>query len=156
MYKINIVCVGSLKEKFYIDAQEEYVKRLKRFCDLKIFEISENPLPQNPSLNEINLSLEKESALIKPLLKGKVIILDLDGEQCSSTEFSNKIIKTFDNFDTLTFVIGSSYGLSKSLKENNTKLGLSKMTLPHHMARIFLEEQIYRAFCILNNITYHK
>ena len=156
MYKINIVCVGTLKEKYLILAQEEYLKRLNKFCNIKIYEFQECSLPQNPTTKEISIALDKEYNIVKPYLKGKILVLDVNGESLDSINFSKKIIKSFDTFDALTFVIGSSYGLSNLIKENNELISFSKMTFPHHLIRIFLEEQIYRAFCINNNITYHK
>ncbi len=156
MYKINIICVGSLKEKHFISAQNEYIKRLSRFCSINIVELQEQPLPQNPTQNEIKIALDKEYLQILPLLKGKVLVCDFRGKQFSSEEFSKDLIKYFDTSNIVTFVIGSSYGLSQKIKENNTLISFSKMTFPHHLMRIFLEEQIYRAFCINNNIAYHK
>ena len=156
MYKINIVAVGKLKEKFFLSAQEEYLKRLSRFCEIKVTELSEVLLPQSPSQAQIDLALDKEYQQLLPLLKGKVFVCDPRGVQYDSVEFSNTITKSFENFDTVTFVIGSSYGLSPKIKQNNSLISFSKMTFPHHLMRVFLEEQIYRAFCIKNNITYHK
>ena len=156
MYKVNIVAVGKLKEKFFLSAQEEYLKRLSRFCEIKVFELNEVLLPQSPSQSQIDLALDKEYQQILPLLKGKIFVCDPRGSQYDSVEFSNTLIKGFENFDTATFIIGSSYGLSPKIKQNNQLISFSKMTFPHHLMRVFLEEQIYRAFCIKNNITYHK
>jgi len=155
MYKIQIVCVGKLKEKYFIEAQDEYAKRLKKFCDFQIVELQENFLSPNPSEQEINNSLLKEYNQILPFLKGKVFVCDLNGKQFDSVEFSSKIFDQFNLNSCLTFVIGSSYGLSEKIKTNEL-ICFSKMTFPHHLMRIFLEEQIYRAFTIKNNITYHK
>lgn len=156
MYKINIVAVGTLKEKFFKLSQDEYLKRLSRFCEIKIIEIPESRLSPNPTQNEINSSLDKEMFLLSPHLKGKIILLAIEGEMLDSVAFSNKLFDSFSSFDTVTFVIGSSYGLSEKLKSQNYKISFSKMTFPHHLMRIFLEEQIYRAFTIKNNISYHK
>ena len=156
MYKVNIVCVGKLKEKFFLSAQEEYLKRLSRFCEIKVFGLNEFALPQSPSQAQIDNALDKEYQQILPLLKGKVFVCDSRGSQYDSVEFSNIITKSFENFDSITFVIGSSYGLSPKIKQGNSLISFSKMTFPHHLMRVFLEEQVYRAFCIKNNITYHK
>ena len=156
MYKINIVCVGSLKENYFLSAQSEYVKRLSRFCVLSINELQEQPLPQNPTENEIKNALDREYTQILPLLKGKVLVCDPKGKHLTSEEFSKELSKNFDTSVIGTFVIGSSYGLSEKIRTNNTLISFSKMTFPHHLMRIFLEEQIYRAFCINNNIAYHK
>ena len=155
MYKINIVCVGKLKERYFFEAQNEYLKRLKKFCKLDVVELDETQLPQNPSKNEVNLALDKEYEKILPNLKGQVVVCDPNGKALDSVAFSKEIIKTFDTADTLTFVIGSSYGLSQKIKTNKM-VSFSQMTFPHHLMRIFLLEQIYRGFCIANNITYHK
>lgn len=156
VYKINIVCVGKLKEKFFISAQEEYLKRLSRFCEIKVTELNEFLLPQDPSQTQIENALDKEYNQMQQYLKGKVFVCDSRGSQYISEDFSSLIFKSFENFDTITFVIGSSYGLSKKIKEGNSLISFSKMTFPHHLMRVFLQEQIYRAFCIKNNITYHK
>lgn len=156
VYKVNIVCMGTLKEKYFKDAQEEYLKRIKRFCDIKIVEFNENKLSQNPSQSEIDISLNKECEMMTPYLKGKVFILSLEGKEYSSEEFAKRVVSTFDNFDTITFVIGSSYGISQNLKSEFENICFSKMTFPHHLIRVFLEEQLYRAFTIKNNISYHK
>lgn len=155
MYKINIVCTGTLKEKHFLSAQNEYLKRLSRFCSISIIELQEYLLPQNPNATEITNALDKEYQQMLPYLKGKIFVCDLNGEQLTSEEFSKKLIKSFDTNTIVTFVIGSSYGLSSKIK-NNTLISFSKLTFPHHLMRIFLEEQIYRAFCINNNISYHK
>ena len=156
MYKINVVCVGKLKEKYFFEAQNEYLKRLKKFCKLEIIELEESYLPQNPSKNEVILALDKEYEKLTPYLKGQVVVCDLKGKTYDSVQFSKELLKTFDVVDTLTFVIGSSYGLSEKIKKNNKMISFSMMTFPHHLMRVFLLEQIYRAFCIANNITYHK
>ena len=156
VYKVNIVCVGKLKEKFFLSAQEEYLKRLSRFCEIKVFELNEVALPQDPSEAQISNALDKEYQNILPYLKGKILVCDPRGVQQDSVEFSSSLFKHFENFDTVTFVIGSSYGLSQNIKKGNSLISFSKMTFPHHLMRVFLEEQIYRAFCIKNNITYHK
>lgn len=156
MYKINIICVGKLKEDFYLKAQNEYTKRLQKFCELKIFELPEHYLPQNPSKAQIENALDAEYAEILPKLKGKVIVCDVQSKQLDSVQFSKEIIKSFDTQDTITFVIGSSYGLSQKIKQNNALVSFSKMTFPHHLMRVLLLEQIYRAFCINANSSYHK
>ena len=156
MYKINIVCVGDLKERFFIDAQAEYLKRLKRFCDVKVIELAENKLPDNPSNSEIESSLNKEGSIITPHLKGKVFVLSLEGKEMTSEDFADKLSYSFLTTDTITFLIGSSYGLSSKIKSQFENIRFSPMTFPHHLIRICLEEQIYRAFSIINHTSYHK
>lgn len=156
MYKVNIVCVGKLKEDFYLKAQNEYIKRLQKFCDLKIYELPESYLPQNPSRAQIENALDSEYNQILQKSKGKIFVCDVESKQLDSVQFSKEIIKSFDTQDTITFVIGSSYGLSSKIKQNNNLISFSKMTFPHHLMRVLLLEQIYRGFCINSNTTYHK
>ena len=156
MYKVNVVCVGKLKESFYFLAQEEYKKRISKFCELNIVELSENALDEKASESAIEKSLEKEAIKIEPHLKGFVWVCDSFGRQYDSVEFSKKLISNLDEKGTVTFVIGSSYGLSKKFKERYEKISFSKLTFPHHLIRVFLLEQVFRAFTIKNNITYHK
>ena len=151
MINVNIVCVGNLKEKFSREEQAEYQKRLSAFCNLNIVEIKE----QNQLENKATI-LEKEGQDIVKKLKGYVILCDINSKEITSEKFAEKIENLSISNSTITFVIGSSYGLSQKIKKNNTLLSVSKMTLPHHLMRIFLEEQIYRAFNILNNTSYHK
>lgn len=156
MYKVNIVCVGKLKENFFIDAQNEYKKRLSRFCNLNIVELTENSIDDNASEFAIEKSLDEEYLKIEPYLKGFVCVCDSKGKQLTSVEFSKALIKRLDENGVVTFVIGSSYGLSKKIKEKFSCVSFSLLTFPHHLMRVFLLEQIYRSFCIQNNITYHK
>lgn len=145
MKKVNVIAVGKLKERFFLEAAEEYKKRLSRFCRVEEFE-----LPEKNSLKE-----EAESIL--PLCKGVTFALAVEGKECSSEEFSKKLQKLFDEGKEATFVIGSSCGLDESVKERaDEKLSFSKMTFPHRLMRIFLYEQIYRAFTIMSGSPYHK
>lgn len=155
MYKVRIICIGDLKEKFYVEAEKEFKKRLSRFCEFEIIEKEECKLPSSPSPSQIEQSLDREYESIKPYLKGKVFVLDPRGRALESEDFSREIFNSFQFDNVLTFVIGSSYGLSTKIK-TNPLISFSKMTFPHNLIRIMLEEQIYRAFTIKNNITYHK
>ena len=156
MFKLNIVCTGTLKEKHFISAQEEYLKRLQKFCEVKIEEFAEGELPQNPSRAEIEKAIDKEYEKYQPILKGKIFVCAVEGKEYSSEDFSKLLKKSFDETGVVTFLIGSSHGLSQKAKSGATLVSFSKMTLPHHLARIFLEEQIYRAFSILAGSSYHK
>lgn len=152
MLKINLVCVGNLKDKFFIDACSEYTKRLSRFCSLNIVELKEYTNYEN-----IEQTKEKEANEILKHLKGYVILLDVKGELISSEDFSKKIYNLSNTNSEITFVIGGSYGVSQIVKDKaNLKISVSKMTFPHRLFRVMLLEQIYRAFTILNNIGYHK
>lgn len=152
MLNISVVCVGNLKEKFSQDAEKEYLKRLSKFCKLNVVELKE----QN-KLSNITLIKEKEGEEILENLSSFNVLCDLGGENLSSEEFANSIEKlTLTNFK-ITFVIGGSYGVSEKVKNAcQTKISFSKMTFPHNLFRIMLLEQIYRAFTILNGVSYHK
>ena len=152
MLKINIVCVGNLKDKFFVEASEEYVKRLSRFCSVNIIELKEF---NNCSSIEQTKKCEGEE-IIKNL-KGYVILCDVLGEQCSSEKLAEKIERLSLLHDQITFVIGGSNGVSDDVKQHaNEKLSVSKMTFPHRLFRIMILEQIYRAETIINGIKYHK
>jgi len=151
MIKINLVCVGNLKDKFYLDAANEYIKRLQKFCKLSVIEIKE----QNEK--EMSVCLEKEGDEILTKLKGFCVALCVEGREKSSTEFSSFIEKTSMISSEITFIIGGSNGLSLEVKKNvNEVLSFSKMTFPHGLFRVCLLEQIYRSFTITNGIGYHK
>ena len=155
--KINIVVVGDLKEKYLSDACKEYIKRISRFHNINIVTVDEEKLPKLPNDADISKCLVKEGSKIDKLLKGYVIVLDVNGEQLDSVKFSKVIESASLNYDTITFVIGGSYGLSEMIKNKaNIKLGFSKMTFPHQLFRVMLLEQIYRATTISNHILYHK
>lgn len=152
MLNVNVVCVGNLKEKFSQDAEKEYLKRLSKFCKLNVVELKE----QN-KLSNIMLIKEKEGEEIIKNLSSYNILCDLVGENLSSEEFANSIEKLSLTNSKITFVIGGSYGVSEKVKNAcQMKISFSKMTFPHNLFRIMLLEQIYRAFTILNGVSYHK
>ena len=131
MVSVRIVCVGNLKEKYWKDAMAEYGKRLSRFCNFEVIETPES----DPEKEKI--------AIIK--------------KQCTSVEFARKIEHVMQSDSKITFVIGGSDGLSEEVKKmSSARLSFSEMTFPHQLMRVVLAEQIYRAFTISNNITYHK
>lgn len=155
--KINVVVVGDLKEKFLVDASKEYLKRISRFHTINVITIDEEKLPKTLSDADISKALVKEGAKIDKHLRGVIVVLDVKGEQIDSVNFSKLIESSAMSSDTITFVIGGSYGLSESVKARaNYRLSFSKMTFPHQLFRIMLLEQIYRASTITNNILYHK
>ena len=162
MINIKIICVGKIKEKSICDLICEYSKRLSKYCKLEILELDDEKIPTNPSTADEELVKEKECKKIidkiKKIGKSHTILLDLHGKTYTSEEFSNKIvdISTYDS-STITFVIGGSLGFTDELKNMIIdKISFSKMTLPHQLFRVFLLEQIFRAFKIQNNETYHK
>ena len=145
MIKINFVCVGNLKEKFFEDAASEYLKRLSRFCKAEVKELAEK---NNP---------EEEAESILRALKGHVIALAVEGRKCSSEAFAAKIANLADRGEEITFLIGSSEGLSNRVKERADELlSFSDMTFPHRLMRVILLEQVYRAFMINTGAKYHK
>lgn len=150
--KIKIVAVGNLKEKYFVDATNEYIKRLGRFCEIEVCEIAEKNFLEKPEL-----ILDAEAKEIQKHLSGFIIVMDINGKMLDSVELSKKIQDIKMTNSSITFVIGSSYGLSESIKSlANFKLSMSVMTFPHQLARVMLLEQLYRSCCIENNITYHK
>ena len=157
MYKINIVAVGKIKEGYYKEALNEYLKRIGAFAEIKVIEVQEELLKKEAE-SEILEVIEKEADRIVPQLKGCVIAMAIEGEKCSSTEFSQKLKNLLDfSGGEITFVIGGSYGLSQKVKSKaKLKLSFSNMTFPHTMFRVMLAEQIYRAFTIIKNKSYHK
>ena len=160
MQRVTVLCVGKLKEKFYIDAAAEYVKRLQRHCKLELIELPEQRLPDDPSPAEIQKALRAEGDAIRERLPkgGAVIALCIEGRPCSSEELSRRMAEFGVQGKTqLTFLIGGSVGLDEDLKRQaDWRLSMSPMTFPHHMARIMLLEQIYRAYQIAGGTKYHK
>ena len=150
---IKIICVGKIKEAYLKEAIEEYKKRLSKYTKLEIIEL------QDINNNNINIILEKEKELILNKISEKdyVITLEIEGKELSSIELSNKIDNILITNSNITFIIGGSYGLHEEIKlRSNFKLSFSKLTFPHQLFRVMLLEQIYRAFKINNNETYHK
>ena len=159
MLNINIICVGKLKEQYLKDAINEYSKRLSKYCNLSIIELSDEKLPSKLSNALIEDIKNKEcSKIIQSIKKDSyVFCLDLKGKQFSSEEFSQKLDNIALNFNSsITFIIGGTLGLNQEiLSLSNEKICFSKMTFPHQLIRVFLLEQIFRAFKISNNETYH-
>ena len=155
-----MVCVGKLGEKFYADACNEYAKRLGAFCKLNVAEIAEERLSQNPSPGEIAAALAAEAKRILAAIDTKSLIVPLcvEGEQLTSEGFAAKIDGWANSGRSrITFIIGGSFGLADEIKRlGSFKLSMSKMTLPHHLARVFILEQLYRAFSINSGGKYHK
>ena len=150
---IKIICVGKVKEKYLIEAIEEYKKRLSKYTKLEIIEVSDI---DNQS---IDIILLKEKELIEKHIDSKdyIITLEIEGNMLSSEEFANKIDNIFNTNSTITFIIGGSYGLHNDIKKrSNYKLSFSKLTFPHQLFRVNLLEQIYRTYKINNNEAYHK
>ncbi len=153
MYKINLYCVGNLKDKEYLSMCDEYKKRISRFASINIIENK-----KKNELNNINLIIENETKeILNKINASSVVLFDVKGDSLSSEKFAEFIEKYFQTNSELNFVIGGSYGVSNFLKQNaNKKISLSAMTFPHRLFRVMVLEQIYRAFTIINNVSYHK
>ena len=160
MQKVTILCVGKLKEKFYADAVSEYSKRLSRFCKLDIVELNEERLPEDPSPAQIEAALSREADTIRAKLPpaAMAVVLCVEGKQRSSEELARLMADSAtQGVSHLVFLIGGSFGLHPSVKAlAAVKLSMSPMTFPHHLARVMLLEQIYRAYQINAGTRYHK
>lgn len=155
--KINVIVVGDLKEKYLIDGCKEYAKRISRYHSISITTVEEERLPKVPSEADISKCLVREGVKIEKLLKGYIVALDIEGVMVNSVQLSKIIENSSLTYDTITFVIGGSYGLSEGIKKlAHQRLSFSKLTFPHQLFRLMLLEQIYRATTISNNILYHK
>lgn len=160
MLSVHLICVGKLKEKFYLEACAEYIKRLSPYCKLNLVELPEEKLPQSPSQAQIDAALEKEAHAIRAKLppNASLVALCVEGRMHSSEELAS-LVRTWEQNAAkhLVFVIGGSFGLSEKLKrEAWIRLSMSPMTFPHHLARVMVLEQIYRAFKINEGSSYHK
>lgn len=160
MLHVDIVCFGKLKEAFWRDAVAEYAKRLAAFCKFTVTELDEARLDSASSKGDIERALDSEAdeafRYIDP--KSYIFALCVEGTQMSSEDLCEKIKDAaLDGSGRITFVIGSSYGLSDRIKKTaNCKLSFSKLTFPHQLMRVILAEQLYRAFTIQKGIGYHK
>ncbi|MFV0249842.1 MAG: 23S rRNA (pseudouridine(1915)-N(3))-methyltransferase RlmH [Bacilli bacterium] len=147
---IKIICVGKIKEKYLVEAIDEYKKRLSKYTKLELIEVKDE---YNGDI------LKKEQENIQKYINEKdyIITLQIEGESIDSISFSKEIEKISINYANIIFIIGGSLGLSEEIKKlSNKALSFSKMTFPHQLFRVLLLEQIYRAFRILNNESYHK
>ena len=148
---MKIICAGKVKEKFFVDAMNEYSKRISKYTKLEIIEI--------PDESNESIAMKKEGEKILSKIKDNdyVVTLEIEGNSLTSLEFAKKIDNNFNSNKNLTFVIGGSYGLDESVKSRSDyKLSFSKFTFPHQLFRVILLEQIYRAYKINNNENYHK
>jgi 23S rRNA (pseudouridine1915-N3)-methyltransferase len=156
MYKFTIIALGKFKEQAYKDLEKEFLKRLSPYAKVKVLEIPEIGYGKNPDLEKVK---EQEAEkIVKVLPKdGVVILLEEKGTLRDSKDFSKFLERTGSLGKELVFIIGSGVGLHSSLKEHsNYTISLSPLTFPHNMARVILEEQIYRSITILNGKEYHK
>ena len=157
--KIKIYAIGKIKD-FYKTGTDEYIKRISPYCKVEVVELKDEPVNDNPSASEINKIKDLEGEKVLKQLKPNeyLIGLDLNKKELDSIEFSEYLMKKMElGGSQVSFVIGGSYGLSDALKNRvNDSISLSRLTFLHQMTRLILLEQIYRAFKIINNETYHK
>lgn len=155
--KLKIIAVGKIKEQYLRDAIAEYAKRICRFCKLEIVEVDEclsRGVQRDAEIERVK-NIEGEAVLSKT--EGYVVAMDIDGELVSSEQLSSLIVRQKQRFSVITFVIGGSNGLSDAVKSRaDTRMSFGKITLPHQLFRLILCEQLYRACCIENNVSYHK
>ncbi len=159
MEKIDIICIGTLKEKSMRELSAEYIKRLSRYCKITVTELAESRLPSNPSDIEIQRALETEANSMRAACGAGAfkIAMCIEGKMLSSTDFAKMLDNSMNSVGKTAIFIGSSYGIAPSLKaECDVKLSMSPMTFPHQLARCMLLEQIYRTYKIRLNETYHK
>ena len=159
MLTIKVICIGKLKETFLKSAIDEYSKRLSKYCKLNIVELPDEKIPDRLNESIANEIKSKECSNIIRHLKDDsyIIALDLNGKQYTSEEFSKKIENISMTSSSITFIIGGSLGFNQSLLNMcHEKICFSKMTFPHQLIRVFLLEQIFRSFKILNGETYHR
>ena len=158
--KITLITVGKIKEKYFTDAIAEYTKRLSRYSKLDIIEVPDEKTPDGASEKLEEQIKDKEGQKILAHIKDDayVIALAIEGKMFDSVEFSKHLNQLCVNGNShFIFVIGGSLGLSKDvLSRANEEISFSKMTFPHQLMKVFLMEQIYRAYRILNNEPYHK
>ena len=160
MFEITLITVGKLKEKFYISAAEEYAKRMKGYCSFQILELPESRLSEDPSPAEIQAGLDKEAALIQAKIPKNAwfCILTPEGKLLSSEQLADKMAQIkLSGKSSACFLIGSSFGIAQKVKDQaDFKLSMSPMTFPHHLARVMVLEQLYRAEAIQAGSKYHK
>ena len=160
MLNIKLICVGKLRERFYIDAINEYARRLSAYCKFECVELNETKLGDKPSDKEIENALGRESADIEKAIPkdAYVIAMCVGAKQLKSEELAQKINSlALSGRGKICFIIGGSFGMAESVKQRaDMRLGMSEMTFPHHLARVMLTEQIYRSFKIIEGSRYHK
>ena len=160
MQKVTIICTGKLKEKFYLDAAAEYAKRLSRFCTLTNLELPEERLPESPSPAQIEAALAREADAVRAKLPAGCLLIAMcvEGQERSSEALARYLAEAAARgAGHIVFLIGSSYGMHPSLKQQaDLRLSMSPMTFPHHLLRVMLLEQIYRAYQINAGSKYHK
>lgn len=160
MLGVKLICVGKMKERFYTDAFAEYAKRLGGLCRFELAEVAEERLSDSPSQSEVSAALAREAENIrKQIPKGaRLVAMCIEGREMSSDELAGYIgLAAGSGVSKLCFAVGGSFGLHESIKNDaELRLSMSRMTFPHHLARVMLAEQIYRALSIGAGSRYHK
>lgn len=160
MQSIRLICVGKMRERFYIDAFSEYQKRLQAYCKFECIELTEQHLPDTPSEKEIAAALSREAADISKNIPGDayVVAMCVEGKHMKSEGMAALLAqRAFSTKPKLCFIIGGSFGIAGEVKQKaDMRLSMSEMTFPHHLARVMLAEQIYRGFKINEGSKYHK
>ena len=160
MLSVKLICVGKMKEKHYISAFDEYKKRLGAYCKFELVELTEQRLSDSPSDKEIAAALDKEACEIEKQIPSgaAVCAMCIEGDMKSSVDLAAVFEKwTNSGKSKICFIIGGSCGLSERIKKQaDLRLSMSRMTFPHHLARVMVGEQIYRAFTIIEGSKYHK
>ena len=159
MLKVRLITVGTLKEEYLRAAAAEYEKRLGAFCRFELIQLKEEKLSESPSQNEIKAALEREAVRIAEQIPSSAFCVSLcvEGKQLSSEELAEKIEAVSMEKSEICFVIGSSFGLSDTVKQrSDMRLSVSKLTFPHQLMRVILLEAVYRAFNIQRGTKYHK
>lgn len=157
--RIRIISVGKMKERYYLQAQEEYIKMLGRFAQVEVVELQDEKNMENPSPAQRQMVLSKEGARIQKAMEGfgYKIVMAIEGQQPDSMAFSKKLEEITLRASSICIVIGGSFGIDEGIKKKaDYLLSLSSMTFPHRLARIVLLEQLFRGFKIMNGETYHK
>lgn len=150
---IKLICVGKIKEKYFQDAIEEYKKRLKKYVNFEIIEVPDT------KTDDSKVAIKKEKEQIERHISEKdyIVSLAIEGKELTSIEFADFIDNTQSTYSNITFIIGGSCGLAEEIKlKSNKLLSFSKQTFPHQLFRVMFLEQLYRAYKIKNNETYHK
>lgn len=160
MFEITLIAMGKLKEKFYLSAAAEYAKRLSGYCKFTLLELPESRLPENPSAAEIAQGLEKEAEqILSRVPKGAwFCVFTPEGKTLSSEDFAERLKEVkLSGKSSACFLIGSSFGMASRVKERaDFRLSMGPMTFPHHLARVMVLEQLYRAEAIQSGSKYHK
>ena len=159
MLDVTLICVGKLRERFFREACDEYIKRLGAFCRISVLELPEERKGESPSKAELDACLFKEAETIRRAVPrgAAMIALCVEGREMSSEKLSETLAGLSMSASKLAFVIGGSDGLHGSVKDAAVlRLSMSPMTFPHHLARVMVLEQLYRAFSIMNGGKYHK